>query len=63
MEKPCLCTHMRNFDIWTCGHTAYRLKDTTLRLPDGSYQVLSAAHVFHDYQFSVDQKIALPPGV
>ena len=63
MDKTCLCTHMRNFDIWTCGHTAYRLKDTTLRLPDGSYQVLSAAHVFHDYQFSVDQKIALPPGV
>jgi len=23
--------------------------------------VLSAEHVFHDYQFSVDQKIALPP--
>jgi nitronate monooxygenase len=62
MDKTCLCTHMRNFDIWTCGHTAYRLKDTTLRAPDGSYQVLSAEHVFHDYQFSVDQKIALPPG-
>lgn len=61
MDKTCLCTHMRNFDIWTCGHTAYRLKDTTRLAPDGSYQVLSAEHVFHDYQFSVDQKIALPP--
>ncbi len=60
-DKTCLCTHMRNFDIWTCGQTAYRLKDTTRRLPDGSYQVLSAEQVFHDYQFSVDQKIALPP--
>ena len=61
MDKTCLCTHMRNFDIWTCGQTTYRLKDTTRRLPDGSYQVLSAEQVFHDYQFSIDQKIALPP--
>ena len=60
MDKTCLCTHMRNFDIWTCGQTAWRLKDTTRRAADGSYQVLSAEHVFHDYQFSVDQKIALP---
>jgi NAD(P)H-dependent flavin oxidoreductase YrpB (nitropropane dioxygenase family) len=60
MDKTCLCTHMRNFDIWTCGQTTYRLKDTTRKLPDGSYQVLSAEQVFHDYQFSVDQKIALP---
>jgi NAD(P)H-dependent flavin oxidoreductase YrpB (nitropropane dioxygenase family) len=60
MDKTCLCTHMRNFDIWTCGQTTSRLKDTTRRAPDGSYQVLSAEHVFHDYQFSVDQKIALP---
>ena len=59
-DKTCLCTHMRNFDIWTCGHYTYRLKDTTRRLPDGSYQVLSAEQVFHDYQFSAEQKIALP---
>jgi len=59
-DKTCLCTQMRNFDIWTCGQTTWRLKDTTRRAPDGSYQMLSAEHVFHDYQFSVDQKIALP---
>jgi len=59
-DKTCLCTHMRNFDIWTCGQTTYRLKDTTRRLADGSYPLLSAEHVFHDYQFSIDQKIALP---
>ena len=59
-DKTCLCTHMRNFDIWTCGQTTYRLKDTTRRLPDDSYQVLTAEQVFHDYQFSTDQKIALP---
>lgn len=60
MDKTCLCTHMRNFNCWTCGHYTYRLKDTTHRLPDGSYQTLSAEHIFKDYQFSVDEKIALP---
>lgn len=59
-DKTCLCTHMRNYDCWTCGHYTYRLKDTTLRRPDGTYQLLSAEHVFRDYQFSTDQKIALP---
>lgn len=61
MDKTCLCTAMRNFDCWTCGHYTYRLKDTTRRLADGSYQLLSAEHVFRDYQFSTDQQIALPP--
>ena len=60
MDKTCLCTHMRNFNCWTCGHYTYRLKDTTNRNPDGSYQLLTAEHVFRDYQFSVDNKIALP---
>jgi len=59
-DKTCLCTHMRNFEIWTCGHLTYRLKDTTTKLDDGRYQVLSAEHVFKDYQFSTDNKIALP---
>lgn len=59
-DKTCLCTHMRNFDCWTCGHYTYRLKDTTRKNEDGSYQLLSAEHVFHDYQFSTDGKIALP---
>ncbi|MDO8349770.1 MAG: nitronate monooxygenase [Gallionella sp.] len=60
-DKTCLCTHMRNYDLWTCGHYTYRLKDTTHRNEDGTYQVLSAEHVFHDYQFSKDNKLALPP--
>ena len=60
MDKTCLCTQMRNFDCWTCGQMTYRLKDTTLRLADGSYQLLSAEHIFHDYQFSKDHQIALP---
>jgi nitronate monooxygenase len=60
MDKTCLCTHMRDFNIWTCGHYAYRLKDTSVKNPDGSYQLLTAEHVFKDYQFSKDGKIALP---
>src|SRR3970282_344276 len=47
MDKTCLCTAMRNFDCWTCGHNTYRLKHTTRRLADGTYQLLSAEHVFH----------------
>jgi len=50
-DKTCLCTAMRNFDCWTCGHNAYRLKETSRRLPDGSYEILSAEQVFRDYQF------------
>jgi nitronate monooxygenase len=60
MDKTCLCTHMRNFELWTCGHYTYRLKDTTRRNDDGTYRVLSAEHIFRDYQFSTDNKIALP---
>jgi nitronate monooxygenase len=51
---------MRNFDCWTCGHYVYRLKDTTRRLEDGSYRLLTAEHVFHDYQYSSDNRVALP---
>lgn len=60
MDKTCLCTHMRNFDCWTCGHYTYRLKDTSHRRPDGSFQLPTAEHIFRDYQFSKDNRIALP---
>lgn len=59
-DKTCLCTHMRNFDCWTCGHYTYRLKDTTRKLANGDYQSLSAEHIFNDYLLSKDNKIALP---
>jgi len=62
MDKTCLCTHMRNFDCWTCGQYTYRLKDTSVREPDGNYRLLDAEHVFRDYQFSTDGRIALPTG-
>jgi len=59
-DKTCLCTHMRNFDIWPCGALTYRLKDTSRRLPDGTWQLLTAEHVFRDYLYSRDHRVALP---
>lgn len=59
-DKICLCYHFSKNNCYTCGHYVYRLKDTTLRRPDGSYQLLTAQHVFEDYQFSREQHIALP---
>jgi len=60
LDKTCLCTHMRNFDCWTCGHYTYRLKDTTVREDNGDYRILSAEHVFNDYRFSTEGRVALP---
>ncbi len=59
-DKTCLCTHMRNFDIWTCGQTAGRLKDTSILGPDGHYQLLTAEHVFNDYLLSTNDQVRLP---
>ena len=59
-DKTCLCTHMRNFDCWTCGHYTWRLKETSVIGPDGRYDLLSAEHVFHDYQYSVGDQIEAP---
>lgn len=59
-DKTCLCTHMRNFDCWTCGHYTWRLKETSVRGTDGGYRLLSAEHVFRDYQYSAGGKIELP---
>ena len=60
-DKICLCYHFSKKNCYTCGHYVYRLKDTTRCLADGSYQLLSAEHIFRDYQFSRDHEIALPP--
>jgi nitronate monooxygenase len=60
MDKTCLCTHMRAFNCWTCGHYVYRLKNTSRRRKDGRFALLSTRHVFEDYQFSTSGDIALP---
>lgn len=59
-EKTCLCTGMAKYDCWTCGHTTYRLKETTNRLSDGTWQLPPAEAVFLDYQHSRDHSIRLP---
>lgn len=48
-EKTCLCAHMRNYTIWTCGATTPRLKDTALLLPDSTYAQPTAAEVVQAY--------------
>ena len=47
--KCCLCTHMRNFKVWTCGASVSRLKNVTKRRPDGSWQLPTAEEVWRDY--------------
>lgn len=59
--RICLCAMMLRFKVWTCGHTVSRLKNTTHRLLDGTYQLPTAEQVFADYVRSVDQHILLPP--
>ena len=56
-NKTCLCTHMRNFDIWTCGYNTFRLKDTSTKLADGTYQELNAEDVFNDYLYSKNNEV------
>lgn len=60
-DKTCLCTAMRRFKVWTCGHYTYRLKETANRLPDGTYELPSAEHVIHDYLYSTDYQVHRPP--
>jgi nitronate monooxygenase len=59
-NRMCICHHFGQHNVWTCGHNVYRLKDTTNILPDGSYQLLTAEHVFNDYLFSENHAVALP---
>lgn len=59
-DKVCLCTHMNAFRVYTCGHYVYRLKETTVLEAPGRYHLPSAEHVFRDYQYSRDHRIALP---
>ncbi|NTU59041.1 MAG: nitronate monooxygenase [Chlorobiaceae bacterium] len=56
----CLCIGMSRYDCWTCGHTTSRLKETTNRLPDGSWQLPSAEDIFNDYLLSENHSISLP---
>jgi nitronate monooxygenase len=59
-DKVCLCYHFSKYNAYTCGHYVYRLKDTTHQLANGDYQILTAEHVFNDYRYSTDHRVALP---
>ncbi len=59
-DKICICYHFSQHNVWTCGQNTYRLKDTTNKLPDGSYQMLTVEHVFNDYLYSENHEIKLP---
>jgi len=59
-DKICLCHHFSKYNCYTCGHYVFRLKDTTVRNEDGSYQLLTASHVLKDYLYSEDAEILLP---
>ncbi len=63
LDKICLCAMMLGYKVWTCGHTVSRLKETTHRQPDGTYQLLTVEQVFHDYACSTDHRILLPPSM
>jgi nitronate monooxygenase len=60
-DKVCICYHFGQHNVWTCGANCYRLKDTTNELPDGTYQMLTAEHVFNDYLYSENHEIKKPP--
>lgn len=59
-EKMCICTHFMKMDCYTCGHYVYRLKETTVQLPNGQFILPDAAHIFNDYLYSEEHQIVLP---
>ena len=48
---------MRNYKLWTCGTTVSRLKETTVRLPDGTWHLPSTEDIVNDYLFSTGDTI------
>ena len=62
-DKMCICTHFMNYTCYTCGHYAYRLKDTTVKVKNGLYYIPKAEHIMRDYLESSDHEISLPEPV
>ncbi len=59
-EKMCICYHFMQFNTYTCGQNVHRLKQTTVKLPDGSFYIPSAEHIFNDYIYSKNNEVLLP---
>lgn len=49
--KCCLCTHMRNFKVWTCGTTVSRLKEKVKKDLNGKWILPTAEEIWNDYRF------------
>lgn len=60
MTHGCLCTHMRNYKVWTCGASASRLHETSVRRADGTWIQPKAREVYEDYLHSEGEHIELP---
>ncbi|MDO5532597.1 nitronate monooxygenase [Sutterella sp.] len=58
--KCCLCTHMRNYKVWTCGATTSRLNETSVRTSSGEWILPTAEDVYSDYMNSTGTHIELP---
>ncbi len=54
-EKTCLCTQMRAYRTWTCGHSTSRLKETSQRMDDGTFRILTTEEVFNDYLYGTNK--------
>ena len=59
-EKCCLCTYMRNYKVWTCGTSAARLHETSVKRENGEWILPTAEDVFKDYMQSTGDQILLP---
>ncbi len=59
-EKMCICYHFMKYSCYTCGHYVYRLKDTTVKKPNGEFYLPPAEHIFNDYLSSKDHQIHVP---
>ena len=58
--KECLCTHMRNYKVWTTGAMAWRLRETSVQRADGTWILPRAEEVYADYFHSSANEIRLP---
>lgn len=59
-SKMCICYHFMKYSCYTCGHNAYRLKETTVKRDNGLYYIPTAEDIFNDYRYSSDHSIYLP---
>ena len=57
-DKTCLCAQMRNCKVWTLGALGWRLKETSVRGEDGRWVLPTAADVFNDYRYGINNEVS-----